>query len=155
MQRRHALPAMLLAGAALVGAWSALSSADSKAPETVRLQTGAANKAQAAKNSVGPDVQKADATAHVRLPRWWKAGDSVPTVKSNCVRCHLTAGRELTAPVQDFARSVHDFQGLTCSDCHGGNRERDEAAHQEEFGFIGTKLSAHMANCANCHTEPA
>jgi hypothetical protein len=79
----------------------------------------------------------------------------VPHVKSNCVRCHLTAGRELTAPVQDFARSVHDLQGMTCSDCHGGNREKDSEAHEEEFGFIGTKLSAHMAGCAECHAEQA
>ena len=66
-----------------------------------------------------------DADANVKLPGWWKAGEPVPNVKSNCVRCHLTAGRELTAPVQDFARSVHDLQGMTCSDCHGGNREND------------------------------
>ena len=66
----------------------------------------------------------------------------MPMVKSNCVRCHLTAGRELTAPAQDFARSVHDLHGMTCSDCHGGNRDKDSSAHEEEFGFIGTKLSA-------------
>jgi hypothetical protein len=96
-----------------------------------------------------------DDEAHVKLPQWWKAGDAVPHVKSNCVRCHLTAGRELTAPVQDFARSVHDLQGMTCSDCHGGNREKDSDAHEEEFGFIGTKLSAHMKGCAECHSEQA
>jgi hypothetical protein len=96
-----------------------------------------------------------DAVGRVKLPTWWKAGDPVPNVKSNCVRCHLTAGRELTAPVQDFARSVHDLQGMTCSDCHGGNREKDSQAHEEEFGFIGTKLSAHMAGCAECHSDQA
>lgn len=96
-----------------------------------------------------------DTDARVKLPKWWNAGDPVPIVKSNCVRCHLTAGRELTAPVQDFARSVHDLQGMTCSDCHGGNREKDSQAHDEEFGFIGTKLSAHMAGCAECHSDQA
>jgi hypothetical protein len=100
-------------------------------------------------------VHAADATARVRLPRWWKSGDPVPIVKSNCVRCHLTAGRELTAPAQDFARSVHDLHGMTCSDCHGGNRDKDDAAHEPEFGFIGTKLSAHMAGCAECHSDQA
>jgi Cytochrome c3 len=96
-----------------------------------------------------------DDDAHVKLPKWWRADEPVPHVKSNCVRCHLTAGRELTAPVQDFARSVHDLQGMTCSDCHGGNRDKDADAHEEESGFIGTKLSAHMKGCAECHSEQA
>jgi hypothetical protein len=119
------------------------------------------NKDAAAKSSDGGKkaaighAHAGDAEAPVRLPRWWKAGDPVPIVKSNCVRCHLTAGRELTAPAQDFARSVHDLHGMTCSDCHGGNRDKDESAHEEEFGFIGTKLSAHMAGCAGCHSEQA
>lgn len=106
------------------------------------------------KASIGR-LHAGDDSARVKLPSWWKAGDPVPHVKSNCVRCHLTAGRELTEPVQDFARSVHDLQGMTCSDCHGGNREKDSAAHEEEFGFIGTKLSAHLAGCAECHGEQA
>ena len=33
--------------------------------------------------------------------------EHLPIEKTNCVRCHLTAGRELTVPVRDFARSVH------------------------------------------------
>src|SRR5580698_9181358 len=113
-----------------------------------------AKSATGKKASVG-QLHANDDEANVKLPKWWKAGDPVPHVKSNCVRCHLTAGRELTAPVQDFARSVHDLQGMTCSDCHGGNREKDSEAHEEEFGFIGTKLSAHMAGCAECHAEQA
>jgi hypothetical protein len=100
-------------------------------------------------------VHPGDADAPVKLQRWWKAGDPAPIVKSNCARCHLTAGRELTAPAQDFARSVHDLHGMTCSDCHGGNREKDESAHEPEFGFIDTKLSAQMAGWAECHREQA
>ena len=112
-------------------------------------------KATSSRKAVVGHLHTGDTDANVKLPKWWKAGDPVPHVKSNCVRCHLTAGRELTAPVQDFARSVHDLQGMTCSDCHGGNREKDSEAHEEEFGFIGTKLSAHMAGCAECHAEQA
>jgi Cytochrome c3 len=110
--------------------------------------------ASAKKAAIG-HLHANDDDAHVRLPKTWKAGDPVPHVKSNCVRCHLTAGRELTAPVQDFARSVHDLQGMTCSDCHGGNRDKDSDAHEEESGFIGTKLSAHLKGCAECHGEQA
>jgi hypothetical protein len=91
----------------------------------------------------------------LQLPAGWKAGDPLPVVKTNCVRCHLTAGRELTVPVRDFARSVHDRTRLSCNDCHGGNTAEDASAHEAEHGFIGTKLSAHMAVCAECHPREA
>jgi hypothetical protein len=91
----------------------------------------------------------------LKLPDWWKAGDPLPLEKTNCVRCHLTAGRELTMPVHDFARSAHDLARLSCNDCHGGNTNNDVAAHEPEGGFIGTKLSAHMAGCASCHAGEA
>jgi hypothetical protein len=87
-----------------------------------------------------------------------KAGSSKqpePTEKSNCVVCHLKAGRELTDAVHTFALSVHDAQGLSCNDCHGGNTEVDAKAHEEEFGFIGTKISAHLETCTSCHEDPA
>lgn len=84
-----------------------------------------------------------------------KAPPANPTTKeSNCVRCHLTAGRELTEAVYTFAHSVHDLEGdVSCHDCHGGNTEDDEKAHLGEFGFIGTKLSDHLAKCQECHTD--
>ena len=74
---------------------------------------------------------------------------------SNCAACHLTAGRELTAAVVNFVRSVHDLADMTCYDCHGGNTVDDVKAHESEFGFIGTKKSAHIENCSNCHTGAA
>ena len=89
------------------------------------------------------------------LPEWWNPSDPLPNEKPNCVRCHLTAGRELTAAVRDYARSVHDKAKLSCYDCHGGNTEDDATAHEQEFEFIGTKLSAHMNACADCHTDEA
>ena len=87
----------------------------------------------------------------LKLPANWNPRDPLPVEKTNCVRCHLTAGRELTVPVRDFARSVHDRAQLSCNDCHGGNVEDDTTAHEPEHGFIGTKLSAHMAACTSCH----
>src|SRR5256885_2206621 len=52
------------------------------------------------------------------LPEWWNRDDPLPQKRTNCMRCHLTAGRELTRPVRDFARSVHDLAGYSCNDCH-------------------------------------
>ena len=88
-------------------------------------------------------------------PEGWPDNYPLPTKNTNCVRCHLHAGRELTGAVRDFCRSVHDLIGLSCADCHGGNTEDNVTAHEEEFGFIGTKLSAHLANCALCHEDEA
>jgi hypothetical protein len=91
----------------------------------------------------------------LKLPEWWRVGDPLPIEKTNCVRCHLTAGRELTMPLREFARSVHDLAKLSCNDCHGGDTKNDAGAHDHEHGFIGTKLSAHMAACAGCHQNEA
>jgi hypothetical protein len=103
----------------------------------------------------GPAKKPAAKEPPLKLPSWWNPGDPLPTEKTNCVRCHLTAGRELTTPVRDFARSVHDRAGLSCNECHGGDTEHDATAHEAEHGFIGTKLSAHMAVCADCHKGEA
>lgn len=77
----------------------------------------------------------------------------VPVEQTNCVRCHLTAGRELTEAVHTFAHSVHDrVANISCHDCHGGNLKDDAKAHTSE-GFIGTKLSAHLEKCQSCHED--
>jgi hypothetical protein len=91
----------------------------------------------------------------LKVPPNWPANHPLPQVATNCVRCHLTAGRELTAAARDFAHSVHDLNQMSCSDCHGGNTEDDVKAHEDEFGFIGTKLSAHIKKCGECHAEEA
>jgi len=96
-----------------------------------------------------------DVRPRYERPEGWPAEYPLPTENSNCVRCHLHAGRQLTGAVRDFCRSVHDMIGLTCADCHGGNTEDDITAHNEEFGFIGTKLSSHLATCALCHEDEA
>jgi hypothetical protein len=91
----------------------------------------------------------------LKLPAWWKAEDPLPLEKTNCVRCHLTAGRELTVPLRDFARSAHDRVKMSCNDCHGGNTKDDATAHEAEHHFIGTKMSAHIAACSTCHPREA
>jgi hypothetical protein len=91
----------------------------------------------------------------LKLPAGWNPADPVPFKKTNCVRCHLSAGRELTEPVRLLARSAHDLAHLSCNDCHGGNTADDSSAHEADHGFIGTKLSAHMAACSGCHARQA
>jgi hypothetical protein len=149
-----AFAVMVACGLGIAVTCAVLPSAEPPAAATAEKSSTEKSEPSAKRAAIGR-AHAGDVDARVKLPTWWKAGDPVPHVKSNCVRCHLTAGRELTAPVQDFARSVHDLQGMTCSDCHGGNREKDSDAHEEVSGFIGTKLSAHMAGCAECHSEQA
>lgn len=102
-----------------------------------------------------PKTPKGAAAKKLVKPANWPAGHPLPLVASNCAACHLTAGRELTAAVVNFTRSVHDRSAMSCSDCHGGNTEDDVQAHEAEFGFIGTKKSAHIEGCSACHTEAA
>ncbi len=155
MQRPRAMAPLIAVGVAILAVGAALLSAEPPPTSSSAKKDADVKGTEGGKKASIGRVHPGDAEATLKLPRWWKGGDPVPVVKSNCVRCHLTAGRELTAPAQDFARSVHDLHGMTCSDCHGGNRDKDESAHEAEFGFIGTKLSAHMAGCAECHDEQA
>lgn len=106
-------------------------------------------------NDAAAETESTDDDAPLVAPRGWPPGHPLPTVRSNCVKCHLKAGRALTLAVRDFSHSVHDLNGLTCFDCHGGNPEDDASAHEAEFDFIGTKLSAHLKQCSSCHEEQA
>ncbi len=108
----------------------------------------AVKKPSAAKPAASP-------TRKLTAPKGWPEGLPLPRVASNCAACHLTAGRELTDAVKHFSRSVHDLNDMTCYDCHGGNKDNDVKAHEEDFGFIGTKISAHIKQCTDCHTGEA
>lgn len=96
-----------------------------------------------------------DADDQLQPPEGWPEGYPLPQANTNCVRCHITAGRELSIAVLHFSHSVHDLNYLSCADCHGGNTEDDAKAHDPEFGFIGTKLSSHIATCSECHSSEA
>lgn len=90
-----------------------------------------------------------------KKPANWPENHPLPQVASNCATCHLTAGRELTEAAVFFAHSVHDLNQMSCFDCHGGNTEDNALAHEDRFGFIGTKLSAHIKKCGECHEAEA
>lgn len=85
------------------------------------------------------------------LPADWPAGHPLPIVKNNCVRCHVDKGGALTEAVFHYGQSSHDVEELSCHDCHGGNTDDDETAHEGDF--ISGKLSALMQRCADCHAR--
>ena len=111
--------------------------------------------AQAAQDAAQGGAEAKPAVKKLVRPKGWPADHPLPLIGSNCAACHLTAGRELTAAVVNFVRSVHDLQEMTCYDCHGGNTVDDVKAHEDEFAFIGTKKSTHIQTCSDCHTEAA
>ncbi len=152
-----------LALLALVPVWLCLAAALELWLVSAAVADPAAGEASASADSTSTaDDQKAsageqpaEAAAPLVAPKNWPKDHPLPLVSSNCARCHLTAGRELTLAVKDFAHSVHDLEQMSCSDCHGGNTHEDVEAHEPEFGFIGTKLSAHLTKCRECHADVA
>ncbi|MGD9648188.1 MAG: cytochrome c3 family protein [Pirellulales bacterium] len=146
--RRSAWPALAL----LVPVWVCLAASVELWLASTAVAEPTAADAAAADDEPGDDKKSADAAPLV-APKNWPKDHPLPQVSSNCARCHLTAGRELTLAVKDFAHSVHDLQEMSCSDCHGGNTHDDVEAHELEFDFIGTKLSAHLTKCRECHAD--
>lgn len=122
--------------------------ARSEESNTSRSEPGDLDSERAATAVPGPDEP-------LKLPEGWPEDHPAPQVASNCVRCHLYAGRQLSAAVVHFAHSVHDLNQMSCADCHGGNTENDVLAHEDDEGFIGTKLSTHLQKCRECHDDAA
>jgi len=74
----------------------------------------------------------------------------------SCIDCHSVLEGSLQAPAKSFANDVHARFGLSCADCHGGNRsETDpEAAMSKAHGFVGKiPRTAVPDRCAHCHSD--
>ena len=80
------------------------------------------------------------------------------TAKDTCVECHATMDGELQKPAALFKNDIHFQSGLSCADCHGGDRTSDDmsVAMSPAKGFTGKpKRTAIPQFCANCHSKPA
>jgi len=82
----------------------------------------------------------------------------------SCIACHrdpdfLVTNRKLYNYYRDWERSIHHEEGVTCSDCHGGDPDAAsrEAAHEGMLGESNAKSSVNFANvpdtCGTCHDE--
>lgn len=71
----------------------------------------------------------------------------------SCISCH----KDLEdSPSQLFMQDVHYKAGLSCSSCHGGNRNSDdmEIAMSKSEGFIGVPKGDKISEiCAVCHSD--
>ena len=88
------------------------------------------------------------------LPESWPKGLQPPNRKTNWVRCHMGVGGVYSDAVVHFAGSTHDFMGLSCNACHGGDTSEDEYAHARG-GYAGTHPGDLRKNCTACHSAAA
>ena len=82
----------------------------------------------------------------------------------SCIRCHsnpdfLGTHPKLYEYYQDWRRSIHGQEGVTCSDCHGGNAQAADAksAHAEfeggEQARSAVAYSRVAETCGDCHDK--
>jgi len=92
--------------------------------------------------------------AESALPESWPKDVQPPTRETNCVRCHMEVGGVYSDAVIHFAGSTHDFMGLSCNACHGGDTSDDEYAHARG-GYAGTHPGDLRKKCSACHSAAA
>jgi len=76
--------------------------------------------------------------------------------KDSCVECHSQMEGELSDPVARSKEDIHFSRGLSCSDCHGGDRGQDDptAAMDKRKGFVARPSPAEVPNvCGKCHSD--
>lgn len=76
--------------------------------------------------------------------------------KDSCVECHSAMDGALQAPALKFPRDVHQHRGFSCADCHGGDRNADDAevAMSKAKGFRGKIARTAVPQlCAHCHSD--
>ena len=89
------------------------------------------------------------------------AASSAPAADS-CSGCHADKGFKVQNPklygyYQEWHGSVHDLAGVSCADCHGGDREAEgrEAAHRGVVHPSGAASPLNFARvpdtCGACH----
>ncbi|MGA2182931.1 MAG: cytochrome c3 family protein [Bryobacteraceae bacterium] len=77
--------------------------------------------------------------------------------KDTCVECHAAMDGSIQRPALLIKDDVHTANGLSCADCHGGDRSSDDlsVAMSKARGFVGKPSRAAIPQfCAKCHSNP-
>jgi hypothetical protein len=79
-------------------------------------------------------------------------------VDSTCVSCHAEEeDEELSAPVEEWRRSVHGAAEVSCDSCHGGNPFEEDAElsmDEDKAGYLGEPGWSEVPGfCGACHEE--
>jgi nitrate/TMAO reductase-like tetraheme cytochrome c subunit len=80
-----------------------------------------------------------------------------PQKKNSCAECHSAMDGALQKPAILIQDDIHTANGLSCTDCHGGDHTSDDmtVAMGKAAGFIGKPKRAVIPQlCANCHSKP-
>lgn len=69
-----------------------------------------------------------------------------------CIQCHGSLGGRLGEPVQQWQGSIHEQNGVTCNECHGGDPKDAVNAMSPARGFIGVPEEKDIPEiCGRCH----
>jgi predicted CXXCH cytochrome family protein len=77
--------------------------------------------------------------------------------RDTCVECHTAMEGAIQRPALLIKDDVHTANGLSCADCHGGDRSSDDMsiAMGKAKGFVGKPSRAEIPQfCAKCHSNP-
>ncbi len=69
-----------------------------------------------------------------------------------CIQCHAGQEGRLGEPVEQWRSSVHETNGISCHDCHGGDPTDFAMAMSPERGFVGVPEYTGVPEfCGKCH----
>lgn len=72
--------------------------------------------------------------------------------ESVCIQCHGGLDGHLAEPIDDWSKSIHARNGVSCHDCHGGDPSDFAMAMSPERGFLGVPdYEAVPEFCGRCH----
>ena len=77
--------------------------------------------------------------------------------KDSCIECHTLMDGPIQRPALLIKDDVHLANGLSCADCHGGDRTNDDpsVAMSKAKGFTGKPSRIAIPQfCAKCHSDP-
>jgi hypothetical protein len=75
----------------------------------------------------------------------------------SCVTCHAAVDDAAKGPADLIKNDIHIAHGLSCADCHGGDRTSDDpdVSMNKKKGFKGKPARADIPKfCAICHSSP-
>ncbi len=72
--------------------------------------------------------------------------------KSTCIDCHARLAGALGKSVSEWRTSIHGRKGITCVDCHGGDRTSERYAKSPAAGYKGIPRMRDVPYaCGRCH----
>jgi len=90
---------------------------------------------------------------------YWSLSGGVPngSAADSCLTCHSALEEGTKGPATLIKNDVHIAHGLSCADCHGGDRSSDDpsVAMSKAKGFKGKPARTAIPKfCASCHASP-